>query len=124
MTWAADLSLAGNAGLVLLLGKIDERTERTEQVVNKIEDRLVDGDKWMDRSDRKMDAMASDIAALKASGAQQEAKPPGRMTLAIAAITGIAPLKEWMLGVLVILLGLKGVISPADVKAMILEYLK
>lgn len=124
MTWPADLSLAGNAGLVLLLGKIDERTERTEDVVKKIEDRLIQGDKRMDRSDQKIDALASDVAALKASGLQPAAKSPGRISLATAAMTGIAPLKEWMLGALVILLGLKGVISPADVKALVFEYLK
>lgn len=124
MTWARDGGMAAEAGLVLLLGRIDERTGRTDELVSRIEDRLIQGDKRMDRSERRIDRLTTDLSALKASGVQPVAKQPGRLTLAIAALTGIAPLKEWMLGALVIVLGMKGVISPADVKALIFEYFK
>ena len=125
MTWAQDGGMAAEAGLVLLLGRIDERTARTEADVREIKSSLNQGDKRMDRSDRRIDRLATGVQALKkASGVPPPAKQPGRITLALAAITGIAPLKEWMLGALVILLGLKGAISPADVKALIMEYLK
>lgn len=125
MTWAQDGGMAAEAGLVLLLGRIDERTARTEADVREIKSSLNQGDKRMDRGDRRVDRLETDVSALKkASGVPPAGKQPGRLTLALAAITGIAPLKEWMLGVLVIFLGLKGAISPADVKALIWEYLK
>lgn len=119
--WERGGGMNGSESLILLLGRIDERTERTEEIVSKIEDRLIQGDKRMDHGDRRMDQFSTDLTAMRMVTIVNQ---PNRLMLMISAMTGIAPLKEWLLGALVVFVGLKGLIAPADIKVLVLEYLK
>lgn len=119
--WERGGGMNGNASLILLLGRIDERTERTAEIVEKIEDRLVQGDKRMDTGERRMDQLSIDLSAMRSQPASPK---PNRLMLIGAAMTGIAPVREWVLGLLVVFVGIKGLIAPADLKVLIFEYFK
>lgn len=119
MTLGQDGGINGMTGLILLLGRIDERTEQTADDVKDIKQQLVQGDKRMDRHDRRSDDLQMAIAALKAAPATP---PQSRLMLTLSAMTGVAPLKEWLFGALVILMALKGLVSPAEIKALVFAF--
>lgn len=122
--WERGGGMNGSESLILLLGRIDERTERTEEIVSKIEDRLSHGDKRMDQSDRRIDSVADAVSALKASGVPPVALSQSRLTVVLAALTGIAPVKEWMIGAVFVAAGLKGILAPGDYKDILMSYFK
>lgn len=125
MTWPPhDGGLNGSASLILLLGRIDERTERTAEIVEKIEDRLTLGDNRMQRSEQRMDVLAGDLTALRLSGSKPVAPSQSRLTVVLAALTGIAPVKEWMIGAVFVAAGLKGILAPGDYKDILMSYFK
>lgn len=125
MTWPPqDGGMHSSASWGMMLGRIDERTGRTQQDVQEIKQRLGVGDERMTRGEIRMDNMSSDLNILKASGVKLPSQPTSRFTIAMAALTGIAPLKEWMIGALVVAAGLKGLLSPADFKVLLMSFFR
>lgn len=124
MTWAPDGGMNGNASLAMMLGRIDERTERTQEDVHEIKQRISLGDDRMRRSEQRMDVLAGDLTALRLSGSKPVAPSQGRLMILLAALTGIAPVREWMIGAVFVAAGLKGILAPGDYKDILMSYFK
>lgn len=122
--WERGGGMNGSESLILLLGRIDERTERTAEIVEKIEDRLTLGDNRMQRSEQRMDVLAGDLTALRLSGSKPVAPSQGRLMILLAALTGIAPVREWMIVAVFVAAGLKGILAPEDYKDILMSYFK
>lgn len=95
---------------MMILGRILERTETTIDAVqeisgrvSRIEHRLIQGDERMNRIEDKQ---------------QSPSQPPWHWLLEF--LKEVASFKEWATGALLIALALKGLLSPAEVKAFLL----
>jgi len=93
----------------------------------RIEERLETGDRFHQEIRNDLREFRSDIGEVKtrlAAVEQQRSSISDRLLSLRDFLAAIAPVKDWLIGALIVALALKGITAPGDAKAVLLEALK
>ena len=96
----------GSASLYLMMGEVREKIvgldDRFGDLQTEVRSALHMGHKRMDHHERQIRMLS-------------QRKP------LLAVAREIASLKEWLIGMIIVIMALKGIISPSEIKALILS---